>query len=426
MISLSSLPVEVLKEVFHHLNQHYTLTLAPLHSRFYYIAKPKLYRNIYVYSPWPIYDESKKPKDWNETFHISKSLNNLKSKKYTIISSDTLERYLAKMDRAQEIYHFELYVYNVTMIDCILRHFTTIRYFETLLNYKPPEPGESADYKVYNSLDLYHDVTVLVSPDFRQYSDTFKLFHIPYRDLPVVLESVDRVKQLTEMGLRLVLDWRHKLFLCTIKVPVLEIYYEFMYMTGNFKLIDYFDTSSLRELSLKGDIDVNTFFSNGDLEKDFPHLVQLCLRLIGKRPSAVQDLRHFSHGKLLSLIVSTHANAECDARAVCDLTPRYPSSCINWWMEEPINGSMLHTHNMKVLSPNLPYGTIGYHFHSNEDLTKFKHTVVTGTGEVVEVKFKKWYTNDELYTIYMKSAWPPVFRHRVEKGCANYYTSPYW
>lgn len=152
MISLSSLPVEVLKEVFHHLNQHYTLTLAPLHSRFYYIAKPKLYRNIYVYSPWPIYDELKKPKDWNETFHISKSLNNLKSKKYTIISSDTLERYLAKMDRAQEIYHFELYVYNVTMIDCILRHFTTIRYFETLLNYKPPEPGESADYKVYNSL----------------------------------------------------------------------------------------------------------------------------------------------------------------------------------------------------------------------------------------------------------------------------------
>ena len=136
------------------------------------------------------------------------------------------------------------------------------------------------------------------------------------------------------------------------------------------------------------------------------------------------DLRHFSHGKLLSL-VSTRANAECGVRAVCGLTSRYPRSCINWWTEEPVNGSMLPTHNMKVLSPSLPYGTNGYHFHCNEDF-KFKHSVITGTGEVVKVNFKKWYTNDELYTIYMKSAWPLVFRDRVEKGCTNYYASPYW
>lgn len=99
------------------------------------------------------------------------------------------------------------------------------------------------------------------------------------------------------------------------------------------------------------------------------------------------DLRHLSHDKLLSL-VSTRANAECDARAVCGLTSRYPRSCINWWTEEPVNGSMLPTHNMKVLSHNLPYGTNRYHFHCNEDF-KFEHSVMRGgESEFQKVVYK--------------------------------------
>lgn len=80
MISLTSLPCELLEEVFHQLNQHYTLALAPLHSKLYYIAKPKLYRNIYVYTPWPIIEYGVESNEQGETFHISKNLNNFKSK----------------------------------------------------------------------------------------------------------------------------------------------------------------------------------------------------------------------------------------------------------------------------------------------------------------------------------------------------------
>lgn len=57
MLSLTNVPHEALVGVLYQLNQHHTLALARLRFKNYHIAKPKLYRNIYVYSLWPMREE---------------------------------------------------------------------------------------------------------------------------------------------------------------------------------------------------------------------------------------------------------------------------------------------------------------------------------------------------------------------------------
>lgn len=402
MASLTSLPCEALEEIFHQLDQHQTLALAPLHSKFCYIGIPKLYRNIYVYTPWPLNDVMKQ-NDPKLTFHIPKNLNNCKSKKYSIISSDTLERYLARMDETQKINHFQLHGHNMTIIDCIFRHFTKIKYFELVALYLSSElPDYIGLIKQY--LDIYHHSTVYISPKSQDYSDNLTLFRVGDWHKPDDLESLDRSKNLTELIVRVCFNRNYRRFRFSKKLHVLRIYHDFKSRALDFTLCDVFDTSCLRELSIKGDISVKTLFSSSDLEENFPKLVQLCLRFAGEMyaPSALQDLKRFKHDKLKSLVVSSRTCLECEAKAVCDLCPQFPNSSINWWREPLDCYCMLLSHNIRVLSPDLPFGVVGYHFYdlSREDLADFEHTVTDCFAKEVKVNLKRWYTRAELYTIY--------------------------
>ena len=231
MASLTSLPCELLEEIFHQLNQHYTLALAPLHSKLYYIAKPKLYRNIYVYTPWPIIEYGVESNEQGETFHISKNLNNFKGKKYSIISSDTLERYLAKMDKTQEIYHLELYGHNMTIVECILRHFSKIRYFQLVVHY-----GDSLFHRwkpnyiwlLQNYIGFCPHSTVYIAPstnlgEFPIFHDNINLIQTDGRNWADYLDSLHRLKNVTKLAMLVSEGDDLARYRCCFKLQVLDI-----------------------------------------------------------------------------------------------------------------------------------------------------------------------------------------------------------
>ncbi|KAI5955438.1 hypothetical protein CANMA_004618, partial [Candida margitis] len=164
MASLTSLPYEALKEVFNHINQHQALALAPLHSKFYFIAKSKLYRNIYVYYPQPLRKELINPNGLKVKFHYPKNINNRKSNMCTIISFDTFERYFEKMDATQVIDRLEVDGHDMYVIKSVLKHFTAIKSLEIIRSRHRDLVREDVSDNILEWLETYHRDTVFVSP----------------------------------------------------------------------------------------------------------------------------------------------------------------------------------------------------------------------------------------------------------------------
>ncbi|KAG5417581.1 hypothetical protein I9W82_005217 [Candida metapsilosis] len=412
MASLTSLPHGALEEIFSELNQHYTLALAPLHSKFHYVAKPKLYRNIYVYTPWKLNDKLE-PNESGVTFRIPNNLNNCKSMKYSIISSDVFERYFMRMDPMQEINRLEMYGHNMTMIDCIFRHFKKIKLFELVAMFYP-EPtylARQPDHLEFMQqyLDSYGCSTHYICPIYigRFSKPTLvdvKSINITEWYCYNQLDGLHSSTSLTELKIYHSSGECHMRFRFTMKLRSLHIFDCWGKLAFNFPLCDFFDTSCLCELSLKGDIKLKTVFSCTDMEQEFPRLEQLCIRFDGKKyaPSAVYILKEYKHAKLKSLVISSRKSLVSDARAVCSLIANFPRSSINWWNEILTCGTRrLLSHNMTVLSPNLPFGVVGYHFieSARDDLTNFEHTITDYSGREVRVKLRRLYTQTELYTI---------------------------
>lgn len=96
------------------------------------IAKSKLYRNIFVYRSTQLGPRVAPTGNWGPEFKIRKTINNKKSVLYTIISTNTLEKYLASMDGDQKIACFEILDCNFTLLECVVRHFQFILYFEII------------------------------------------------------------------------------------------------------------------------------------------------------------------------------------------------------------------------------------------------------------------------------------------------------
>ncbi|KAG5422385.1 hypothetical protein I9W82_001480 [Candida metapsilosis] len=415
MLSLTCLPHEILEQVFHQLNQHEALTFAPLHSKFYYVAKSKLYRNLYVYAPWPLQTDSTKQGEIQSNFHFPKNLDNCKSKSYTIISNDTFERYLAKLDKTQEIFRLELYCHNMTIIDCIFKHFKKIRYFQLLSIYINHPEGCSDVFSdnysdfVEEYVRLYQPGTIYISPKNRCFDtlsdfvsfNSIMLSSTYCRDNP---ECVSQMTNLTELTIWVNNVLRDQPWKFHMKLRVLRIYSvsKLSHMTSS--LCDRFDTSCLRELYAGGHLDVNKLFTNSDLQIDYPKLVQLSLEFdsIYYGPYFLRVFKRFKHRTLRSLVISSPSPCESDARIVCDLCPQYPSSSINWWAKLWRNShDYFVMFDVSLLSPNLPFGVVGCHSPNwnAEKLAKFKHRVVYGT-EDVEITLRRCYTRAELETIY--------------------------
>ncbi|KAI5955949.1 hypothetical protein CANMA_004589 [Candida margitis] len=411
MASLTSLPYEALKEVFNHINQHQALALAPLHSKFYFIAKSKLYRNIYVYYPQPLRKELINPNGLKVKFHYPKNINNRKSNMCTIISFDTFERYFEKMDATQVIDRLEVDGHDMRVIKSALKHFMAIKSLEIIRSRHRALVREDVSDNILEWLETYHRDTVFVSPLNENCLDHTKLDNPKVLKLSLgggfkSLEVLNQFDSLIELTLYIYINHKYRSLLFTFKLHVLRIHsYYTWHTTLKYPLSKVFDTACLRELSIHGDFCPIMLFTNRRLEEEYPKLVVLCLRFAGDTyaPSGIESLKYFSHDKLRALVISTRTSLEHEARAICELYPQYPNSSINWWCEtSAFLDNAFISHNMSLFSPNLPYGVVGYHFPhvSLENAPEFKYIGNRGVPNEVRTGLKRWYTRAELYALY--------------------------
>ncbi|KAG5419953.1 hypothetical protein I9W82_001833 [Candida metapsilosis] len=424
MVCLADLPHEVLQKVFLHINQHQTLALAGLHSKLYFVAIPKLYQNIYVYEEWSskkeeqeeeedhekgeVVDEEKtgeeKTEEDNFSFKFHKNLNTPKTNLYTIISRNVLERYLDQMSKDEVVCHIIIYQYNDSLSKRIVNHFKTIRVFEVI-----------SSFKVYKSGHGYEEgMREFMLDDLKTINPTCNTEFVPspfaYRDpcpIPSGIKSTlsfdffsqeDRFSDVLKeypfltcltfftiwlLGFPIAGD---PCFYKLLKLRKLH-FHSMTYTTVGTRISKAFDTSLLQELSLVGNILFDEVFSNHHLEKEFPMLVQLCLRNEGhpeKHIDNIQNLEEYSHKSLSMLIVTTKCGDMMAAKTMRKLQHNFPNASINWWYEPRLfvygylgeNDSRVDsafTHDINMLSPQLPFGIVGYHFPKSYDIANMWH-----------------------------------------------------
>lgn len=419
MVCLADLPHEALQKVFLHINQHQTLALAALHSKFYFVAIPKLYQNIYVYEEWTLKKEEQEEEEDHETgedvdeekmeeekteedsisFKFHKNLNTPKTNRYTIVSRNVLERYLDQMSKDEVVCHIIIYQYNDSLLKRIVNHFKTIRVFEVILS-----------FKVYKSRYGYEEgMREFMLDDLKTINPTCNTEFVPspfyYRNpcpIPLGIKTTlsfdfypheDRLSNVLKeypflTCLTLVTIWLHgspivddPSFYKLLKLQKLH-FHLMNYTTVCARISEAFDTSLLQELSLAGNILFHDVFSNHHLEKEFPLLVQLCLRHEGDAENhidKIQKLEEYSHRSLSMLIVTTKCGDKMAAKTMGKLQHNFPNASINWWYEPRLfvygflgeNNSRVDsafTHDINMLSPQLPFGIVGYHFPELYDI----------------------------------------------------------
>ena len=104
------------------------------------------------------------------------------SKMYSMISYDTFQRRLTKMDKTQEVYHFELCYHNMTILDCTFKHFTKIHLFELVALFYQTTLPDHIDF-TQKYLTIYNHTAVYIFPrcpgyDFAPEHENLKLIRI--------------------------------------------------------------------------------------------------------------------------------------------------------------------------------------------------------------------------------------------------------
>ena len=99
-----------------------------------------------------------------------------------MISYDTFQRRLAKMDKTQEVYHFESCYHNMTILDCTFKHFTKIHLFELVALFYQTTLPDHIDF-TQKYLTIYNRTAVYISPrcpgyDFAPEHENLKLIRI--------------------------------------------------------------------------------------------------------------------------------------------------------------------------------------------------------------------------------------------------------
>ncbi|KAI5968339.1 hypothetical protein KGF57_000198, partial [Candida theae] len=413
MLYLSKLPSRALMIIFNELNQHQVLELAPLHSRFAPIAKTRLYHQLYVYPSHPLDPKSGPTKGSDREFRYHKHFNTLKSNNYTIISMNTLEKYLNKMDKHQHIDRLEFVACHVILFECVLRHFQTIKYLEVT---QKPFIG----YKVY--FGLYVDRFIsrylkisAINTIYIQSKECFRVFDNQSRVPKITIEMCDWSRGLEFVNelpcvtsLSIFLKAWSEIPKSKLKLQTLCIF-KISKHSRPYNVDLNFNTIFLKQLFLQGECSPHFLFSSTDLQTTLPNLVLLGMYFEKYNESAViSTFSVFGHKSLRSLIIHTAKYNDSFANIICGFRRGFPLASINWW-HTPLRGKDSSSEDlvqiyelMTVFSPSLQLDTIGLHFKPNDEVQfpEKEFEVTTEYDTKMVIKLIQYYSCQELSQIF--------------------------
>lgn len=400
MTTLISLPNCVLEEIFRQINQHQALALAPLHSDLYKIAKTKLYHNIFIYRSSQLGNVLVGPTgELVPEFRFHKTINNLKSNSYTIISTNTLEKYMARMEKDQLICHFEILDCNFMLLECIVRHFRFIKTLEI-----PRQTWNLGSRAYFECLQTYMTTT---RPDTFFLPHRRPCYHTPMKDdgmtkleitywqLAEHFEFVEQLHTIEELIL----------IFFTIQGLGFKPSLNFRKLTlsdlpSNFSsyISDAFDVKWLLELTVLGGFSPSKLFKSRQFNKEFPNLIQLCI-LLGPKISlqGIQDLQGLRHPTLKTFNVATFECNQKLADAVCSLRILFPIANIHWYSSENFRyGPQWDI--LSVFSPHLPIDAVGCHMKMEhaKSVTNMAMKVRLESGKSIKMRLHHCYSDAEI------------------------------
>lgn len=401
MLDLCSLPPQALLVIFNQLNQHQVLKLAPMHSILAPVAKAKLYSHLYVYPSSQLGAKINSLGCLEPEFRFHKNLNNLKSYGYTIISMNTLEKYLATMDRYQPITRFEFVVCHLIIFECVIRHFHSIKFFA--LNQSLVSEYYFTvyfDYQIIQYLKMLGLNTIHICPRTRGviFDNESRTSELTIEYMSYILEFVDQLPCLTSLNVErtdLGLDYQSKLKLQTLRL---------FDVTIEFNLIERtFTTRFLKELFVAGSFPLYKIVSSRNLHDEFPSLVQLCVLLYEDSVQNVQRLALLSHKSLQGIIIHTIGFNAAYAKAICKLRSGFPLASINWLFQPTMwcLKSLIYE-LVSVCSPKLPLSYVAVHFNPEYELSlpQGGFEILDANGRSMHMRLCEYYTHWELKQIF--------------------------
>lgn len=415
-MSLSSLPVTVLQNIFNHINQHQALILAPMHSSFYQVTKIKLYRNIYVYNTLSFLLEQwfgAREDILRHRFQYHKDINNFKSNQFTIISLKTLERYMWQMDSDQFIRNFELYEGHLVLIDCILRHFHSIKYLKVILrrffywvensdvDFCDAIPGYIRACKL-KTIFIFNQYIRRPRRKLVQPEEERTWFYLPLGTRQSVINLASQLSNITTLLMDFDRCVNYSNVFTNMKLRKLSI--KRLRMPNSFIVDEVFNTENLQELTLVVSSPLNRFFSVFELDTKYPRLFLLCLqyRKTNEKDSYANDLLNYKHKTLEMLTVCYGSPKQVPIKTMCSLSSPFPVASINLWFYWEQECQDEDSEKIIMMSPRVPHGIVGVHM-LYIDQTGLDECLMSIKKDAKHEEFstpKAYYTQWELYQIF--------------------------
>lgn len=396
MISLTQLPYNVIELIFTNLNQHQAIALAPLHSKFYFPAKDKLFHYIYVYDIQENYTGLTDLAYENEFtcalpgFRFPKYMNNYSTNRATIVSRQSFELYWQQIDSNQAI-EYLVFAHEPCNFHKIKSYFRRIKYFidqkrawgfhtARVWTASTPEQRYVCFRKVGSIIFRFTNNTNIGDKPFSA-SGSYLLSRVGnnFGSMPT---SDDRVLKpyLTPKKLHVFLD----------RVP------EFVFIISQ-----NLNTLSLRLLFITLHSGTIHSFANYKLDEDYPNLFLLGISYNDENsPATPQSIPHLTHQTLRFLTVATLSVTDALARRICELTLQFPEASINWWSSVWITSGAPAIEHQYIFSAEMPLGCIAIQWVHKcmREVERIELKYEVGENNVVELR--RNYSDSELLLLW--------------------------
>ena len=424
MVTLVDLPHHVLETIFTEINQHQALALAPLHSSLQVVAKLKLYKHIHVYE---VHTSPKCQKPSIIKYSFPKNLNNPTANKFTIISIDSIKKYLTTMDATQPITCLEY-----PLLDCrkIRTHFKRIKnFYHISLHEKIPDyfradgdAGVEFPKSSCSGCAILSEADTWVGDTRRNIPHVYYPTRASHPQSPFMKLGKDDVfANVTDLNVRVPRsNLIQKRYECQLKLKRLkiELTYDVLSYDGKFRIDKIFSTTDLRELYIAGSCNFDELFSTTDIDASFPKLIQLGLRITKHSHYWPVKICTIKHKYLKKIIVSTSKADTKTAQNVCKLTVQFPNAGIHWWRSyDYYNGPARYfvLEQQSWFSPQIDPGCVGFHWSSPFASTKTYNAMdkLECKVERLDSSEKNLVTLKRCYTIYELRAMFALYDRKI-------------
>ncbi|KAI5961543.1 hypothetical protein KGF57_001668 [Candida theae] len=308
-----------------------------------------------------------------------------------------------------------LYEGHLVLIDCILRHFHSIKYLKVIsrrffywvensdVDFCDAIPGYIRACKL-KTIFIFNQYIRRPRRKLVQPEEERTWFYLPLGTRQSVINLASQLSNITTLLMDFDQCVNYSNVFTNMKLRKLSI--KRLRMPNNFIVDEVFNTENLQELTLVVSSPLNRFFSVLELDTKYPRLFSLCLqyRKTNEKDSYANDLLNYKHKTLEMLTVCYGSPRQVPIKTMCSLSSPFPVASINLWFYWELECQDEDSEKIIMMSPRVPHGIVGVHL-LYIDQTGLDEWLMSIKKDAKHEEFstpKAYYTQWELYQIFAK------------------------